>query len=311
MAAPTARPLDANRLLAPEVLAGLSGLDVVAKTIVRGFVAGLHRSPFLGSGEDFDRHRAYQQGDDVRRLDWRLYGRTDRLHVRLFQEDSNLQAYILIDATESMGFQGSNGVSKLRYAQFVGAALSHLMLKSGDAVGLASVSAKVSLHVPPRNRGGHLNDVLLAMERLRPAGSGSVAEALDEVGAALRKKGRVVVLSDCLEGESGAELAGAVGRLRARGDEVQVLRVATAVELGEVDAGPARYFDPENPGQTTAGDPSRDPCFREKVAAYYRRLGRRLEEQGAEFVPLRTDMPVVTALRRWLTERINRARQPG
>ena len=104
-----------SELLPPEVLERLGSLDLVARTIVRGFISGAHRAPFLGSGEDFSRHRAYQQGDDVRRLDWRLYGRTDRLYIRLFQEDSNLQAFLLVDASESMGFVGDGPVSKLRY----------------------------------------------------------------------------------------------------------------------------------------------------------------------------------------------------
>ena len=103
---------EARELLPPEVLERLGGLDLVAKTIVRGFISGAHRSPFLGSGEDFSRHRAYQQGDDVRRLDWRLFARTDRLYVRLFQEDSNLQGFLVVDASESMGFVGDGAVSK-------------------------------------------------------------------------------------------------------------------------------------------------------------------------------------------------------
>ena len=112
--APSSRA--ARELLTPELLDGLGGLDLVARTIVRGFISGLHRSPFLGSGEDFSRHRAYQQGDDVRRLDWRLYGRTDRLFVRLFREESNLQSFLLVDGTESMAFSGDGPVTKLRYA---------------------------------------------------------------------------------------------------------------------------------------------------------------------------------------------------
>jgi uncharacterized protein (DUF58 family) len=292
-----------SELLPPELLDGLGGLDLVARTIVRGFISGVHRSPFLGSGEDFSRHRAYQQGDDTRRLDWRLYGRTDRLYIRLFEEDSNLQGFLLVDATESMGFAGDARVGKLRYAQFVAAALAHIMLGSGDAAGLASLGERTRLHIPPRNRPGHLHDLLLALERLRPEGRGRASEALDEVGGQLRRRGRVVLLSDCLEDDDGEALLGAARRLRARGDEVIVIRIASRMELGEVELGSGRYFDPEAPNQTIDAVPAVDAGFRARVAAYYDGLRRGLEEVGAEYVPMTTDTSLVTAMGRWLVAR--------
>jgi uncharacterized protein (DUF58 family) len=297
---------DATDLLPPELLERLGSLDLVARTIVRGFVSGLHRSPFLGSGEDFSRHRAYQQGDDVRRLDWRLYGRTDRLYVRLFQEDSNLQGFLLVDQSQSMGFAGGGSVSKLRYAQFVAAALAHVMLRGGDAAGLASFGERTVFHLPPRNRSGHLHDLLLGLERLKPGGVGSASSAVSEVGAGLRRRGRVVLLSDCLEADGGASLLGAVGQLRARGDEVIVIRIVTPEELGEADAGPARYYDPEAPQNAVDAVPGADPGFRERVDEYYDGLRRGLEERGAEYVPLTTAMPLVTALGGWLMARARR-----
>mgnify|MGYP001814874601 FL=1 len=294
-------------LLPPELLEGLGGLDLVARTIVRGFIHGVHRSPFLGSGEDFSRHRAYQQGDDVRRLDWRLYGRTDRLHVRLFEEDSNLQAFLIVDASESMGFVGDGPVSKLRYAQFVAAALAHVMLRGGDAAGLASLGSDVHMHLPPRNRPGHLHDLLLALERLEPGGNQRASEALDRVGSRLRRRGRVVLLSDGLDASDsdvdGEGLLGAVRRLRARGDEVIVVRIATRAELGEAPLGPGRYFDPEAPTRAVDAVPRDDPAFRERVSAYYDGLRRGLEAAGAEYVPLTTATPLVTALGSWLVAR--------
>ena len=293
----------AGDLLPPDVLESLGSLELVAKTVVRGFVGGLHRSPFLGSGEDFSRHRAYQQGDDVRRLDWRLYGRTDRLHVRLFEENSNLQCLVVVDASRSMDFAGAGAVTKLRYAQFLAAALSHLMLRAGDAVGLASFGEATAFHVPPRNRPGHLHHLLLALERLRPSGDGSASGSLDAVGEALRRRGRVVLVSDCLEADDGEGLLSAVARLRARGDEVVVIRPCTRVELGREGGEAARYFDPERPGRATASAPAEDPGFASRVAAYYEGLRRGLEERGAEYVPLTTDQPLLPALGAWLRPR--------
>lgn len=303
-----ARPTNDSEsdLLPPEVLERLGSLDLVARTIVRGFISGVHRSPFLGSGEDFSRHRAYQQGDDVRRLDWRLFARTDRLYVRLFEEDSNLQAFIVVDASESMGFVGDGAVSKLRYGQFLAAGLAHVMLKSGDAAGLASFGTDTAFHLPPRNRPGHLHDLLVGLERIQPGGRGSAPPTLDSVGDTLRRRGRVVLISDCLFDDDGREFLAAVARLRARGDEVIVIRVVSRLELGEVDGGAARYFDPEAPERAVDAVPGRDPGFRERVGAYFAELQRGLEERGAEYVPLTTDMPLVTALGGWLMARARR-----
>ena len=308
----------ASELLPPELLDGIAGLDLVARTIVRGFISGAHRSPFLGSGEDFSRHRAYQQGDDVRRLDWRLYGRTDRLYLRLFEETSNLQGMIVVDTSASMGFRGNGAVSKLRYAQFLAAAIAHVMLRGGDATGLASFTDETTFHLPPRNRPGQLHDLLVALSGLEATpqgrtspGSGvgpgggtvSMAESLSEVGAALRRRGRVVLLSDCLADDDGAELYGAVAQLRARGDEVIVVRIATEDELGIAPPGAARYYDPERPERTVDAVPAEDAGFAARVAGYFDDLRRGLEEQGAEFVPLVTSTPLVTALSTWLAAR--------
>lgn len=289
--------------LSPGALEALGDLDLIARTIVQGFVHGAHRSPFLGSGEDFARHRSYQQGDDVRRLDWKLYGRTDRLYVRLFEEDSNLQAYVVVDTSASMEFVGEAETSKLRYGAFVAAALCHVMLGGGDAPGLASFGHDVAFHVPPRNRPGHLRDILLALERLEPGGAQSASEALDQVGRMLRRRGRVLLISDCLEEDDGEALLGAVGRLRARGDEVMVLRVASPLELGLTPGKAARYFDPERPARDVASTPGQDEGFRHRVEAYYEGLRKGLEEHGAEFIRLATHESPIASLGTWLRSR--------
>lgn len=292
-------------LLPPEVLAELGGLDVVARHVVRGFVAGLHRSPFHGAGEEFTRHRAYQQGDDVRHLDWRLYGRTDRLHVKEFRHDSNLQSFILLDTSASMAY--GDRPSKLRYGAWVAAAIAHMMLGAGDAVGLAATGAaggdRARLLLRPRNRTGQRHDLLLALEGLRADGSGTVADALGSVGHALRRQGRVVVISDLLEPDDGGALLDAVGRLRARGDEVIGFRVATPEELGQRPLPPGRYFDPERPGQSTPAAPAHDAGFGRRVAAYYDGLARGFRERGAEIVTLTTADPLGRSLREWVALR--------
>lgn len=293
----------ATDFLPPKLLEKLGGLDLIARTVVSGFQTGIHKSPHRGAGEDFAKHRDYQQGDDVRYLDWKLYARTDRLHVREFEERSNLQAYLVVDTSASMDYAEPDGITKSRYAIYLAAALAHLMLRSGDAVGLAVSGADPRLLLPPRSRRGHLHDLLLHLERMKPGGTGTAADALDRVGGAMRRRGRVVLISDLLEDDAGAALVASAGRLRARGDEVIILRVLTPAESGERAPGAGLFFDPEQPGEQIAAAPEADAGYARRVAAYYDSIADRLRERGVEYVPLSTAQPVEEALVAWATRR--------
>jgi uncharacterized protein (DUF58 family) len=289
----------ASDFLPPKLLERLGGLDLIARTVVSGYQTGIHKSPHRGAGEDFAKHRDYQQGDDVRYMDWKLYARTDRLHVREFEERSNLQAYLVVDTSASMDYAEPGGVTKARYAAFLAAALAHLMLRAGDAVGLAFSGADPRLLMPPRSRRGHLHDLLLHLERMQPAGSGAAADALDRVGGAMKRRGRVVLISDLLEDDSGESLVASAGRLRARGDEVIILRVLTPAESGERAPGAGLFFDPEKPSRELPATPDADAGYVRRVTAYYDSIADRLRERGVEYVPLSTAQPVEEALVAW------------
>lgn len=295
-----------SELLPPHLLERLGGLEIVARTLVEGSLTGLHPSAFRGGGREFDRHRAYQQGDEARHIDWRLFARTDRLHVREFHDEANLEAYIIVDATASMGFSDALGLSKLRYAQYTAAALGHLMLRAGDAVGLAAFDDTAHALVPPRNRRGHLHTLLVELERLGARGAASAAVAVETVGPLLRRRGRVILISDLLEEDDGDALIATLGPLRARGDEVIVIRPLTPLETGDEDAGIASYYDPERPSATIPAAPGADPGYTARVAAYYARLSDALQQRAVEFVPVLTTTPVERAVGRWIRARAER-----
>jgi uncharacterized protein (DUF58 family) len=295
------RPPAATGFLPPHLLERVGGLEIVARTVVRGFLAGMHRSARRGAGEDFARHREYQQGDDVRYLDWKVFARTDRLYVREFEERSNVAAFLVVDASLSMEYGDSP--SKLRYSAFVAAALAHLMLGAGDSVGLGTFGAEPRLLLPARSRRGQLHDLLLHLERMRPEGSGGAGELLDRVGGALARGGRVVIVSDLLDDDDGDALIAAAGRLRARGDEVIVFRILTPAEAGDGAPSAGLFFDPEHPARQLAAVPDADAGYAIRVAAYYDALAGRLRERGVEYVPLLTSQPVEDALAAWVARR--------
>lgn len=296
-----------SKLLPPHLLERLGGLEIVARTLVDGSLTGLHPSAVRGGGREFDRHRAYQQGDDARHIDWRLFARTDRLHVREFHDEANLEAYIIVDATASMGFADSLGLSKLRYAQYTAAALAHLMLRAGDAVGLAALDDRAHALVPPRNRRGHLHTLLVELERLEAHGGAAAASAVEAVGPLLRRRGRIVLISDLLEEDHGDALIATLGPLRARGDEVIVIRPLTPLETGDEDPGVASYYDPERPSTTISAAPGADARYADRVARYYTRLSDALRQRAVEFVPVLTTTPVERAIGSWVRGRAERA----
>jgi uncharacterized protein (DUF58 family) len=284
--------------LPPRLLERLGGLEIVARTLVRGFVAGTHRSPFRGAGDEFARHRTYQQGDDVRRLDWKLYGRSDRLFVREFEERSNLRCFLVLDCSLSMGYADGDGLSKLRYGTYVAAALAYAMLGAGDSVGLSLFGDDSRVQVPARNRRGHLHEILLHLERAEAAGDRGAADALDRVGETLPRGGRVVLISDLLDRDGWAART-ALGRLRARGDEVIVMRLLTPEELGDRPLDAGLFFDPERPGEVVPAAPALDGGYRNRVDGFFSELARELRGRGVEYLPLSTAQPVEHALMAW------------
>lgn len=292
-----------DAFLPPGLLERLGGLDVIARVVVGGALAGAHRSALRGGGQEFARHRRYEPGDDPRHVDWKVFARTDRLYVRESNERSALRAFLVVDASASMGYAEPGGVSKARYAAYLAAALAHLMLGSGDAVGLAAWGAAPRLLLSPRGRRGQLHAVLGELQRLRVEGNGSAAAALERVGGALPRRGRVVLVSDLLEEDDGRALLAAVGRLRSRGDEVICLRVLTPTEAGAEPLPSGRFFDPENPADSLPAAPDADAGYAARVAAYYDAIAAGLRERGAEYLPLRTDEPVERALVAWLRAR--------
>src|ERR671921_196699 len=169
----------ATRFLDPEVLARIGSLELLARAVVEGFISGLHRSPYTGFSTEFAEYRQYNPGDDLRHLDWRLLGRTDRYFIKKYRADTNAQVTLLVDTSGSMGYAGRGGaVTKMQYAQFLAASLAHLAARQQDAVGLTAFGADVHTHVPALNRTGHMRTVYGRLSTLAAGGETRLAEAL-------------------------------------------------------------------------------------------------------------------------------------
>lgn len=211
-----------TRFLAPDVLARIGSLDLIARTVVEGFIAGLHRSPYLGFSTEFAEHREYMPGDDIRHLDWKLLARTDRLYVKKYRGDTNAQIHLLIDASASMGY-GSGDVTKLQYAQFLASSLAFLGIRQHDPVGLIVFDEAVIDHIPPRSRSGHLRTVLGTIERIEAGRGTAIAQQLHKTAEMITRRGVVVVISDLYDDPD--RILSGLEHLRFRGSEVIVFQI--------------------------------------------------------------------------------------
>ncbi|HKR13505.1 MAG TPA: DUF58 domain-containing protein [Pyrinomonadaceae bacterium] len=217
------------RFLDPELLARVGSLELLARAVVEGFMSGLHRSPYTGFSTEFTEYRQYNAGDDLRYLDWRLLGRTDRYFIKKYRADTNTQCHILIDTSASMNYSHSTSVTKLQYAQFLAASLSYLLNRQQDAVGLLAFADKVHTHVPARNRTGHMRTIFGTLSMIEAGGETKLAESLHQLAEILTRRGIVVLISDFYDQPD--RLKEAFQHLRFKGHDMIAFHVLDQNEL--------------------------------------------------------------------------------
>jgi uncharacterized protein (DUF58 family) len=216
------------RFLDPELLARVGSLELLARAVVEGFMSGLHRSPFTGFSTEFTEYRQYNQGDDLRYLDWRLLGRTDRYFIKKYRADTNTQCHLLIDTSASMSY-ASGTVTKLQYAQFLAASLAYLLNRQQDSVGLVAFDERVHTHVPARNRTGHMRTIFGHLSRLEAGGQTKLNESLHQLAEILTRRGIVVVISDFYDEPE--RLKEAFQHLRFKGHDLVAFHVLDQNEM--------------------------------------------------------------------------------
>jgi uncharacterized protein (DUF58 family) len=285
--------------LDPAVVAAVGDLELAARLIVEGLRAGGHRSPFHGFSHEFSQYRAYRQGDDLKYLDWKMLGRTDRLYTRQFREATNMSVTLVIDASASMGFP-ARGVSKLRYAAVVASAIAYLVVTAGDAVGLLSSGGGLS-YLPARGGRPQLGTLLRRLARLEPAGQWEAPRVISLAAERLRRRGLLVVLSDFYDDEDATFMA--LKRAAAIGHDVVVMHVVSPEELDLPYTGSLAFDDLETGERRLADAAAVGDDYRARMAAFRDGWRDRTRRAGLDYVPLVTDVPPSRALRRYLLRR--------
>ncbi len=286
--------------LQPEVVSKLANMDLRARLVVEGFITGLHRSPYHGFSVEFAEHRQYMPGDEIKHIDWKVYGRTDRFYVKQFEEETNLKAYLLLDASGSMGF-GSEKITKLQYATYLAASLAYLMLKQRDSVGLITFDEKIRSYAPPRSVHSYLHELFRELERVKSRAKTNVANTFHELAERIKRRGLIIILSDLLD-DPDRVIAG-LKHFRHKKHEVIIFHILDPLERTFNFRKDAQFKDLET-GETLTTQPWHIRGeYRELMAQFIESYRRRCRENRIDYVVLDTAQDFDRALVEYLLKR--------
>ena len=296
---------DVSSFVTAEDVRRISNLEVLARLVVEGFCSGLHRSPHKGFSVEFREHRAYVPGDEIRHLDWKVFGKTDRFYVREYEEETNLRATILLDASGSMGY-GSGETIKHAYATRLAACLSYLMLRQADGVGMVDFDDEVRRYIPPRSRPGHLRVLIDALEDTEPGGETGLGKVFHDLVPKIHRRGLLIILSDCF-GDVG-EFLSALAHFRHSHHEIIVFQIWDRAELDFPFRRWTRFESLEQADRYRLADPAHlRRAYLENLARFREELRRGCHRHRVDLVPLVTDRPYAEALANYLMLRRRRA----
>ena len=291
------------RFLDPAVIARIGSMELKARTVVEGFLAGLHRSPFKGFSVEFAEYRQYVPGADLSTIDWKVYARSDRYYVKKFDEETNVECHVLLDVSGSMGY-GSASVTKLAYGSFLAASLAYLMHRQRDAVGFMAFDDDIVTHLAASARPGHLRSVLLALDQVSLGRRSNVAKPLHQLADALTKRGIVVLLSDLLD-EPDRIIQG-LKHLRFRGADVVVFHLLDDDELSFPFERLTRFCDLETTDEVMAAPLEVRNHYLREIGSLVSRYKRELRLVGIDYQLVKTSKPLDFALMRYLSTRSRR-----
>lgn len=286
-----------------ESLAKLGRVELTARRAVEGTLTGRHKSPFRGFSVEFAEHRPYFPGDDPRYLDWKAFAKLDKLFVRQFEQETNMRCYLLLDASGSMGY-GSANRSKLEYAVKLSALLAYLVLRQGDAIGLAVFSDRLRRFIPARRSSSHLQVILEALEQVKPEGETRFRRVTEELSALLKRRSLLVFLSDLLDEDEA--LSTALHYLQHRGHDILVLHILDPDELQFPFTMPSMFMDMEEPTRLPVDPESLRLAYRQRVERFLKECREKCGQAGAHYFRLTTETDEAITLGLYLAWRSRR-----
>lgn len=292
--------VDKRKYLEPEMVARLSNMSLRARLVVEGYIIGQHKSPFHGFSVEFAEHRTYGPGDEIRHVDWKLYGKTDRYFVKQYEEETNLRSYILLDTSRSMEYK-SNKISKLDYGNYLSAALAYLMINQQDGVGLTLFDNQIQKFIPPRSKPSHINTILSHLDKTGSGKDTDVGIVLHEMAERIKKRGLVILISDLFD-ETENIMKG-LKHFRHNKQEIIVFHIMDRKELDFNFTNRTKFKDMETGEQITTEPWKIRKIYQQAIRSYQDELRLRCREQKIDYVPLFTDQNLDLALNEYLKKR--------
>lgn len=291
--------------LKPENLSRLSGLELKARMIVEGYVSGMHKSPFHGFSAEFAEHREYVPGDDLRYVDWKVFGKSDRYYLKQFEEETNFSCHILLDASESMKYKSSDvAVSKFEYARYIAAALAYLIVQQQDAVGLVTFDKTIREFVPPSSRASHLKNLIHIMDITSATGESSIGTIFHQLAEQIKHRGLVIILSDLFDNLD--ELERGLKHFRYRKMDVSVLHIIDPAEQDFPFDSPTLFKGLEVTLEQMAEPRSLRKAYQKEFEQFLQQTRGICRTLQMEHQLIRTDQPLDIAISSYLNHRMQR-----
>lgn len=292
---------DFRKYLDPAIVSRLSSLELKSKYIVEGFMLGLHRSPYHGFSIEFSQHRPYMQGDAVKDIDWKAYGKTDRYFVKQYEEETNLKCHILLDCSSSMAFSHENRISKFDYGSMLAAALAYLSIHQKDAAGITLYADEIKKTLPPRASGIYLNELLKAIAGVAVGGKTNSGKCLSRIAEKINRRGVVVVISDFFDDPE--TTLSALKHFRFKKNEVIVFQVLDPVEMNFSFGRDATFIDMESGEELITQPYHIQKTYQDAMSQFTKKLREDCINSGIEYNLLNTQTPFDKALFSYLQKR--------
>ena len=291
-----------NKYFVPDKLARLGNMQLLARTVVEGYISGLHQSPFKGHSTEFASYRQYLPGDDLKHFDWKVYARTDKRYVREYEEETNMTCTLLVDSSASMAYRSEpDGISKFEYACYLSAALTYLMVQQRDQVGLVLFGEQVRERYPTRSSPAHMKFILDRLEEMEPSGETGISGALHAIATSLNQRGLVIVISDLIDNQDA--VLNALQHFRHDRHEVIVFNIFDEAEIEFPFSGLTEFRDLETNQKMQLRPEVVKEAYKEKFDAFVERYRRDCRNAGVDYEVVNTRHPFEIMLSRYLTKR--------
>ena len=292
---------DYRQYLQPDTVSKLKGMELRARLVVEGFIAGLHKSPYHGFSVEFAEHRQYMPGDSIRDIDWKLYAKSDRFYIKQYEEETNLKGYLLLDCSRSMAYRSGSEITKLDYAGMLCGALSYMMLRQRDAVGLVTFDQRIRRYIPPRSKSGHLHVLLNEIAAQNPSDQTDISVALHEMAERIKRRGLVVVMSDLLDEPE--RIISGFKHFRYNKHEIIVFHILDPRERDFAFGGEAVFKDMETGEELTTLPYQIKADFSRQVKAFSEQIASACRQSNIDYHPINTGTQFDKALYAFLSKR--------